>query len=186
MAVIPSKMIPLNTSAPDFSLIDVVSGQPKTLSELKGEKGTVIVFSCNHCPYVKHILKDLLIVAHDYSGLGINFVAISANDPEAYSEDSPERMKQLAQSLKFPFPYLYDETQESARAYGAVCTPDFFVFDQNLHCVYRGQFDDSRPGNDIAVTGGDLRTALDHLLEGKPPLANQKPSTGCSIKWKNS
>ncbi len=184
MAATPSSMIPLGTHAPEFSLNDVVSGKKLVLSDLKSDKATVIVFMCNQCPFVKHILKELIHVAHDYLPCGIRFIGINANDPEQHAEDSPENMEKLAKDLEFPFPYLFDDSQEVAKAYDAACTPDFFVFDRDMTCVYRGQFDDSRPMNNIPVTGKDLRASLDALLENKQISQNQKPSLGCNIKWK--
>ncbi len=185
MAATASVMVPLGTPAPDFTLPDVISGERRSLGQLKGEKGTVVMFICNHCPYVKHILEKLVEVAKAYIPKGIAFIAINANDPDQYPEDSPENMKHVAERLGFPFPYLFDETQEVAKAYQAVCTPDFFVYDPQLRLVYRGQFDDARPGNAIPVTGKDLRAALDALLEGRTiPEAEQKPSLGCNIKWR--
>ena len=185
MTITPSQMIPLGTKAPDFTLRDVISGKTLSFSQLKSEKATVVVFICAHCPFVRHVIKDLAKVANQYIPEDITFIAISSNDVESYPMDSPEKLKKQAEELKFPFPYFYDSTQEIARAYGAECTPDFFVFDSNLHCVYRGQFDDSRPGNQIPVTGKDLKAALDSILEGKPVSKIQKPSTGCNIKWKS-
>jgi len=184
MALTPSRMMALGTKASDFSLKDIISGKPLTLSQLKSEQATVIMFICNHCPFVRHILKELINVANEYIPQGIHFVAISANDVEKYPEDSPQNMKEMAEELKFPFPYLYDETQDIAKAYDAACTPDFFVFDGELKCIYRGQFDDSRPGNNIPQTGKDLSSALDSLLKGEPVPQDQKPSLGCNIKWK--
>jgi len=177
-------MIPLGTVASDFALTDAVSGKTMSLSELKSGIATVIVFMCNHCPFVRHIIDQLVQTANDYIPKGIRFIAINSNDPEQYPEDSPEEMKKWAEQKRFPFPYLFDATQEVARAYGAACTPDFFVFDGNLRLVYRGQFDGSRPGNGVPVTGSDLRAALDCLLEGRPVPSDQKPSLGCNIKWK--
>lgn len=185
MALIPSSMIPLGTMAPDFRLIDVVSGKPLGLSDLKSDKATVVMFICNHCPYVKHIIKEIVAMANDYISKGISFIAISSNDVKNYPEDSPERMKETAEALRFSFPYLFDETQNIAKAYHAECTPDFFVFDKVLACVYRGQFDDSRPGAAVPVTGKDLKEALDCILKGEPLSPNQKPSIGCNIKWKH-
>jgi len=185
MAATPSAMLPLGTEAPDFVLPDTVSGKSVGYKDVKGEKGTVIMFICNHCPYVKHVNDELVRVAKDYMPQGIGFAAISANDISRYPEDAPDKMKETALRLGYPFPYLYDESQDTARAYQAACTPDFFVFDRNDKLVYRGQLDDSRPGNDKPVTGKDLRRALDYLLEGKIiPEEEQKPSIGCSIKWK--
>lgn len=184
MTLTYSKMVPLQSKAHDFSLFDTVSGTVKSLADLRSDKATVIMFICNHCPYVKHVLKELIHLARDYQPKRISFIAICANDAEEYPEDSPRKMKETAERLKFPFPYLHDETQEVAKAYQAVCTPDFFLFDAALNCVYRGQLDDSRPGNNIPVNGHDLRRALDALLSGKPIDPHQKPSIGCNIKWK--
>lgn len=184
MAATPSTMIPLGTQAPDFNLIDTVSGKMKSLSELKGERATVVMFICNHCPYVKHINRQLVKVAGEYSSKGVSFVAISSNDVENYPEDSPQLMQKTAEEEGYSFPYLYDETQEVAKAYDAACTPDFFVFDKDLKCAYRGQFDDARPKNDKPVTGRDLRAALDDIVTGKPVSIEQVPSIGCNIKWK--
>ncbi len=178
-------MMALGTVAPSFSLPDVVSGEVLSLGGLKGGKGTLIMFICNHCPYVKHINSALAKMGRDYQGSGISIVAISANDVENYPQDGPEAMKQNAQQEGFNFPYLYDESQALARAYDAACTPDFFLFDENLKCVYRGQFDDSRPGNEIAVTGADLRAAMNALLQGKAISSDQRVSIGCNIKWKS-
>jgi len=185
MAATESNMMPLGTKAPYFNLPDTISGEQKSLPELKSDKATVVMFICNHCPYVKHVQQGLVQLAKDYIPRGISFIAISSNDVENYPEDSPERMKQVAKQLGYPFPYLYDESQDVARAYGAACTPDFYIFDKDLKCVYRGQMDDSRPGNDVPVTGKDIRAALDAILAGKPVDQNQKPSIGCNIKWKN-
>ena len=179
-------MVPLATRAPEFALPDVLSGTLVTLYDVAGAKGTVIMFICNHCPFVKHVLDQLVAVGADYTGRKIGFAAISANDAEQYPEDAPARMKEVAQENEFPFPYLYDESQETAKAYGAACTPDLFVFDSALELVYRGQLDDSRPGSDLPVTGKDLRQALDALLAGKPVPQEQTPSLGCNIKWKSS
>lgn len=185
MVATPSEMIPLGTKAPYFKLFDTVSGEMKSLDDLKSDKGTLIMFICNHCPYVIHVNEQLVKLATDYQPKGIAFIAISSNDVETYPQDGPAEMKETARRLGYPFPYLYDESQDIARAYHAVCTPDFFLFDGEMKCVYRGQLDDSRPGNAIPVTGKDLRAALDALLAGKEPLSIQKPSIGCSIKWKN-
>ena len=185
MADTPSKMVPLGMIAPDFVLPDTISGENKSLTNLKSEKATVIMFICNHCPFVKHVQQHLVRLAREYQAKGISFVAISSNDVEKYPDDSPQRMKEVAQELGYPFPYLYDESQEVARAYDAACTPDFYVFDKNLKLVYRGQMDASRPGNNIPVTGKDLREALDNILQGKPVSEDQRPSIGCNIKWKS-
>lgn len=184
MAKTESNMFPLGNQAPDFTLPDVVSGQDKSLQELRSDVATVIFFICNHCPFVKHVQDQLVKLANDYIPKKISFVAINSNDVEQYPEDSPEKMKELAEKRNFPFPYLYDETQEVAKAYNAACTPDFYIFDHELKCVYRGQLDDSRPGLDIPVTGESIRTALDQILAGQPVTVEQKPSIGCNIKWK--
>jgi thiol-disulfide isomerase/thioredoxin len=184
MAETPSKMKPLRFTAPDFELLDVVSGKVFTLKELSSAKATVIMFICNHCPFVKHVNHQLVQLARDYIPSGISFIAISSNDAENYHEDSPDKMKEYAARLGYPFPYLYDETQEVAKAYDAACTPDFFIFDGNMSCVYRGQLDDSRPSNGKPVTGTDIRKALDAILTGKEVSTDQKPSIGCNIKWK--
>ena len=176
--------MPLGTKAPDFKLPSPVSGEVLGLDELKSDKATVVMFICNHCPYVKHVQRELVDLANDYIPKGVSFVAINSNDVEKYSDDSPANMKIVAEKFGYPFPYLYDETQEIARAYGAACTPDFFVFDAGLGCVYRGQLDDSRPGNGKPVNGADLRKALDSVLSGKPVAEEQVPSVGCNIKWK--
>jgi len=185
MAATESNMMPLGTKVPHFNLPDVISGKNKSLKELKSDKATVIMFICNHCPFVKHVQKDLVQLANDYIPEGISFIAISSNDIESYPDDSPERMKEVAKQFSYPFPYLYDETQDVARAYMAACTPDFYVFDKDLKCIYRGQMDDSRPSNDISVTGKDIRAALDASLAGKSVRNDQKPSIGCNIKWKS-
>jgi peroxiredoxin len=184
MTAIPSNMLPLGTMAPDFRLLDTVSQKQLSLSDLKSDIATVIMFICNHCPYVKHVQDKLTEVTGQYKEKGISFIAISSNDVKNYPEDSPEKMKEIANKKGYSFPYLYDETQDVARAYQAACTPDFYIFDKNLKCVYRGQFDDSRPGNNIPVSGKDLKVALDNILQGLPVNAEQKPSIGCNIKWK--
>ena len=184
MAATPSNMLPLGTIASDFTLVDTVSGRKMNLNNLRSDIATVIMFICNHCPFVKYIQSELAEVSNLYKGKGISFIGISSNDIENYPDDSPERMKEVAEEFGYSFPYLYDETQDVARAYQAACTPDFYIFDKNLKCVYRGQFDDSRPGNDILVTGKDLKAALDNILAGKAVDPDQKPSIGCNIKWK--
>lgn len=184
MAATPSTMIPLGTPAPDFTLPEVVYGKPISLEDVRGEKATIIMFICNHCPYVMLLNAELVRLANDYTPHGCSFVAISSNDVELYPDDAPDRMKYHALEYGYPFPYLYDETQDVARAYLAACTPDFFMFDADLRCVYRGQLDDARPGNGIAVSGNDLRAALDAVLAGRPVSSEQKPSIGCNIKWK--
>jgi len=184
MVLTPTTPIPLGFIAPDFTLPDTISGRDSSLKELASENGTVIMFICNHCPYVKHVIEGIVALANDYIPKGISFIAISSNDAENYPDDSPEKMNEEAKRLGFPFPYLYDETQEVAKAYHAACTPDFNIFDGALKCVYRGQLDDSRPGNNIPVIGKDIRKALDDLLEGKKISEDQIPSIGCNIKWK--
>lgn len=179
-----SNMMPLGTQAPDFALLDSVSGKEQSLQNLRGTSATLVMFICNHCPFVKHIQEELVKLGQDYVSKGVGIVAISSNDVESYPEDSPEKMKNLARSLGYNFPYLYDETQDIAQSYGATCTPDFFVFDKYLKCVYRGQLDDSRPGNNIPVTGIDIRDALDSIIEGKKVNPQQLPSIGCNIKWR--
>lgn len=186
MARTESNMFPLGKTAPDFTLLDVGSNQEKSLSQLRSEIATVIFFICNHCPFVKHVQDQLIQLANNYLPKNVSFIAINSNDVEEYPEDSPEKMKEVANELNYPFPYLYDETQEVAKAYQAACTPDFYIFDKDLKCVYRGQLDDSRPGNDIPVTGESIRTALDQILSGQPVTVQQKPSMGCNIKWKKS
>ncbi|MXW21949.1 MAG: thioredoxin family protein [Candidatus Dadabacteria bacterium] len=179
-----STMIPLGSEAPDFRLPDVVSGSELSLGDLKSDVATVLMFICNHCPYVKHLQDGLVEVADEYIPRGVSFVAINSNDVENYPDDSPEKMKEVAEEKGYSFPYLFDETQEVARAYDAACTPDFFVYDQGLKCVYRGQFDDSRPGNGKPVTGKDMRMALDSIIAGQTIGWEQIPSIGCNIKWK--
>jgi len=177
-------MLPLGTLAPDFNLIDTKDDQIKSLDDLKGARGTLVMFICNHCPFVIHVNQQLVQLANDYSPKGINCVAISSNDVVNYPQDGPDKMKVHAKTNHYPFPYLYDETQDVAKAYDAACTPDFFLFDQDLKLVYAGQLDGSRPGNDIPVTGEDLRAAMDALLGQDTINPNQKPSMGCNIKWK--
>jgi peroxiredoxin len=177
-------MLPLGTIAPDFTLPDTVSGEEVTLSAVQSDKATVVMFLCNHCPFVKHVNEELVRLANDYQVEDVTFVAISSNDIESYPQDAPERMKEVAETLGYPFPYLYDEDQSVARAYHAACTPDFFIFNPQMELAYRGQLDSSRPGNDIPVDGEDIRAALDALLAGEPVSENQRPSIGCNIKWK--
>lgn len=185
MAKTPSTMLPLGTVAPDFTLPDTVSGQMMSLQSLKSEIATLMMFICNHCPFVKHIQAQLVSLAKDYQAQGVSVIAISSNDVENYPEDSPKKMKEVAEQWGYPFPYLYDESQAVARAYQAACTPDFYIFDKDLKCVYRGQLDDSRPQNGMPVTGKDIRRALDALLLNQAVDEEQKPSIGCNIKWKN-
>ncbi|NMM50089.1 thioredoxin family protein [Marinigracilibium pacificum] len=184
MALTPTKNIPLGFNAPDFELQDTITGKTFSLNDLRGSKATVVAFICNHCPYVIHIREKLVEIADKYEVEGINFIAINSNDIEKYPEDSPEKMKELATALNFPFPYLFDESQEVAKKYDAACTPDFSVFDENLLCIYRGRFDESRPGNDIPVTGDDLSEVLEAVLSGDDVSQEQLPSMGCNIKWK--
>lgn len=186
MARTTSNMMALGTKAPDFNLLNTVDDANESLGELKGVKGTVIMFICNHCPFVKHVNAELSKLAKDIKSKGIECIAINSNDVENYPEDSPQRMKQNAIDQDFIFPYLYDQTQEVAKAYEAACTPDFYVFDKDLKLVYRGQLDDSRPGNDITVTGKDLRAALNAMLSNASVSEDQKPSIGCGIKWKKN
>jgi len=184
MAATPTIQIPLGFVAPDFRLPDSVSGQEKSLNDLKSEKATVVVFICNHCPYVIHIIDELVKVGKEYIPKGVSFIMINSNDVDNYPADSPEKMVEFAKERNFPFPYLYDESQEVAKAYDAACTPDFNVFDGEMKCVYRGQFDDSRPGNDESVNGADLRHTLELMLASKKVPDEQRPSIGCNIKWK--
>ena len=184
MANTPSNMLPLNTVAPNFSLYDTVTGKTVSLNELKGKKATVIMFICNHCPFVIHVNEELAKLATDYSPKEVGFIAISSNDVVNYPQDGPELMRSNAIQNKYTFPYLYDETQDVARAYDAACTPDLYVFDGDLKLKYRGQLDDSRPGNGIPVTAKDLRHAIDCILKNSENKNTQIPSIGCGIKWK--
>ncbi len=179
----PSTMLPLGTTAPDFSLLNV-DGRTVSLADAAGPKGTVVMFICNHCPFVKHVADQLAALGRDVMPLGIGIVAISSNDVSTHPADSPEQMVHEAEDRGYPFPYLYDESQEVAKDYHAACTPDFFLFDASRKLVYRGQLDASRPGNEIPVTGADLRAAIDAVLAGRPVAAEQRPSLGCNIKWK--
>ena len=183
MALTESTMLELGTTVPDFALKDVVTRKTVRRDDFLGQKGLLVMFICTHCPYVKHIEKGIAQLGSDYSGrLGI--VAISSNDAQNYPDDSPEGLKKQAERLGFVFPYLYDETQSVARAFDAACTPDIYLFDKDLKLAYRGQFDGARPGNNVPVTGQDLRAALDAVLRGEKPGADQKASIGCNIKWK--
>ena len=186
MARTPSNMLPLGTKAPDFELLDTVSNKILSLENLKGKKGTVIMFICNHCPFVIHVNPQIVKLAKEYQEKGISFVAISSNDVKNYPQDAPHLMKQKAIEEDYTFPYLYDETQKVAKAYDAACTPDFYLFDADLTLVYRGQLDDSRPGNGVPLTGRDLKNAMDAVLNGEKVDPDQKPSLGCNIKWINS
>ena len=185
MAFTESTMIQLGTPAPDFALPDTVSGKTIRLADIQTDQGSVVLFLCNHCPYVIHVNLELVRLAKDYLAKGIGFVAISSNDVEKYPQDGPDKMKEHALNVGYPFPYLYDETQEVARAYDAACTPDIYVFDGAGKLYYRGRLDGSRPGNDLPLTGQDLRAALDGLLAGQPAPEKQYPSGGCNIKWKS-
>ena len=184
MAFTESNMMPLGSDAPPFVLPDTVSGKIIRLTDIASDKATVVMFICNHCPYVIHVNDELVRLANDYLAKGVAFVAISSNDVVHYPDDSPENMKKVAEQLKYPFPYCYDESQNVARAYDAACTPDFYVFDKDLKLVYRGRLDDSRPKNTNPLTGKDLREALDAVLEGRTVAEKQYPSGGCNIKWK--
>lgn len=177
-------MIELGTMAPDFTLPDTVSGKNISLSDVKGSNGTIVIFLCNHCPYVIHINEELVKLCNDYAAKGIGSVGISSNDVENYPDDSPEKMKIHAETEKYPFPYLYDEDQSVAKAYDAACTPDFYLFDGEGKLYYRGRLDDSRPKSDTPLTGKDLRDAIDGMLEGQEAPKLQYPSGGCNIKWK--
>ena len=179
----PSTMLPLGTTAPDFELPNV-DGRLVGLAEAAGPRGTVVMFICNHCPFVKHVADQLAALARDYLSHGIGFVAISSNNIAAHPADSPEQMVREAEERGYPFPYLYDETQDVAKDYHAACTPDFYLFDAEKKLTYRGQLESSRPGNGIPVTGSDLRGAIDALISGRPSVVDQKPSIGCNIKWK--
>lgn len=179
----PSTMLPLGTKAPDFSLVNV-DGRTVSLESLQGAPALLVMFICNHCPYVKHVADEVARLGNEYQRRGVAVVAINSNDATAYPADSPEKMVAEAEDRGFHFPYLYDETQQTAKLYRAACTPDFYVFDGDQRLVYRGQMDDSRPDSGIPVTGKDLRAALDAVLAGKPVAEEQRPSLGCNIKWK--
>ncbi|MBV9406096.1 MAG: thioredoxin family protein [Acidobacteriaceae bacterium] len=186
MARTESSMRSLGTPAPAFQLPDVVGGETIGLEAFKDKKALLVMFICRHCPFVKHVQQELSRIGKDYSGRPIGIVAISSNDAEAYPDDAPGSLREMATELGFTFPFCYDETQDVAREYDAACTPDFFLFDAARRLVYRGQLDDSRPGNQIPVTGRDLRTAIDAVLDGRAVDPNQKPSIGCNIKWRQS
>jgi thiol-disulfide isomerase/thioredoxin len=185
MARTESAMMALGTSAPVFVLKDVVTLHEVSTQAMSGPKGLLVMFICRHCPFVKHLEEALAQLGRDYDGKGIGIVAIGSNDAASFPEDAPESLAAQARELGFTFPYVYDETQEVAHAYDAACTPDFFLFDDALKLVYRGQFDDSRPGNGVAVTGKDLRAAMDAVIAGQPVNSEQKPSVGCGIKWRD-
>lgn len=184
MVLTPSTMLPLGTAAPDFSLPDTVTGRTIRLADFSKKKGLLVMFLCCHCPYVKHVQAQLARLGDDYAPTALGIVAISSNDAAGYPDDAPEKLKQMAKELGFRFPYLYDESQAVAKAYTAACTPDFFLFDAAGKLAYRGQLDDSRPGNGKPVTGADLRRAMDEVLAGNPVSGVQRASIGCNIKWK--
>jgi thiol-disulfide isomerase/thioredoxin len=179
-----STMLPLGTEIPEFALANVVDGRSVSPGNYQGKVALVVMFVCNHCPYVRHVLSEITGIGRAYGPKGIGFLAINSNDPAQFPDDAPARMKELAQAEGWSFPFTFDESQDVAKAFRAACTPDFFVFDEEQKLVYRGQLDDSRPGNDIPVTGRDLRAALDALIAGKDVPNQQKPSIGCNIKWK--
>jgi peroxiredoxin len=178
-------MLPLGTAAPDFQLPDVVSGRTISLADFQGRDGLLLMFICRHCPFVKHVQQELARIGKDYPQQLLGIVAISSNDAQNYPADAPGSLREMASELGFNFPYCYDESQDVARAYDAACTPDFYLFDKERRLVYRGQLDDSRPGNNIPVTGKDLRAAVDAVLQGRAVSPQQKPSIGCNIKWRN-
>ena len=184
MVLTPSTMLALGTSAPDFALPDVVSGQTISLATFQEKTALLVMFLCRHCPYVKHVQAELAQIGQDYAGSPLGIVAISANDAQNYPADAPERLAEMVREQGFNFPLCYDESQAVALAYTAACTPDFFLFDRGRSLVYRGQLDDSRPSNDQPLTGQDLRRAIDAVLAGQPVSPDQKPSIGCNIKWK--
>ncbi len=184
MAVTPSTMLELGTQAPDFDLVNAADGRSRSLADFKAKPALLVMFICNHCPFVKHIGAELARLGRDYGPQGVAIYAINSNDVENYPDDRPELMRQEAERLGYTFPYLFDETQATAKAYRAACTPDFYLFDAARSLVYRGQLDDSRPSNDSPVDGKDLREALDATLAKQALVATQKPSVGCNIKWK--
>lgn len=184
MARTPSNMLPLQTNAPDFSLPATNKNSNFNFKDCKGEKGTLVIFICNHCPFVIHVIEEIVMIANDYRVQGIGFVAISSNDIKKYPQDAPELMTEFALKHKIDFPYLFDESQEVAKAYDAACTPDFYLFNNQDKLIYRGQLDDSRPGNEIPVSGSDLRNAIDSIIYNRHLNNVQKPSIGCNIKWK--
>lgn len=184
MALTPSNMLALGTKAPHIQLPDILSSNQYTLSDQSIDKGLVVMFICNHCPYVIHVIEGIVEMAKEYQEKGFSFVAINSNDVVKYPQDSPEKMKTWGEAHQFPFPYLFDESQETAKIYDAACTPDFYVFNDTLNLVYRGQMDHSRPGNGIPVTGEDMRLVFDNMIQNKPISNFQKPSMGCGIKWK--
>ncbi len=179
-----SAMLPIGTTAPPFDLLDVVTGQRYSLDSFATRTGLLVMFICRHCPYVVHVEQELARLGHDYQETNLGIIAISSNDAKNYPDDAPPKLKEMAVRLGFTFPFCHDETQEVAKAYRAACTPEFYLFDQDRHLAYHGQLDDSRPGNHKPITGRDLRTAIQAVLSGKPIEGNQRPSIGCSIKWK--
>lgn len=184
MVSVPSTMVPLGTRVPEFTLPEPATGRTVSTEEFRDAPAFLVVFLSNHCPFVKHIADELASFAREYAERGLAIVGINANDVEKYPDDSPEKMAEEVESRGYPFPYLFDETQEVAKAYGAACTPDFFLFDRNRELAYRGQFDDSRPSRDTPVTGADLRAACDAVFAGEAPAKDQTPSVGCNIKWR--
>ena len=184
MALAETTDLKLGFEAPNFNLPDTVSGKNLGLNDVAGEKGTLVMFICNHCPYVVHVIHKLIELGGKYSTKGVGMVAISSNDAENYPDDGPGKMKDKAEELAFPFPYLYDETQEVAKSYDAACTPDFALFDENRRCVYRGRLDGSTPGNGVPVSGADLEEAIQRVIRKEPQSKIQHPSMGCNIKWK--
>ena len=184
MSLTPTREIDLGFTAPPFNLLNPINNKLEKLEDLHSDKATVIIFMCNHCPFVVHILPELVDIAYEYINKGISFIAINSNDIISYPQDSPENMIKLVKEYNIPFPYLFDESQEVARAYSAECTPDFNIFDRNMRCVYRGQIDSSRPGNNKEKNGYDIRPTLDKIIKGESVSANQIPSIGCNIKWK--
>src|SRR5712671_531873 len=183
MVQTPSTMLSLGTKAPDFSLLEPATGKKRSLSEFKAP-ATVIMFICNHCPFVIHVRDEITRLTRDYAAKGVAFVAINSNSVESHPQDGPEHMAELVRELGWTFPFLFDATQDAAKAYHAACTPDFYVFDRDHRLAYRGQLDESRPSNGKPVTGKDLRAAIDDVLAGRPAAAEQRPSIGCNIKWK--
>jgi peroxiredoxin len=184
MARTPSKMLPLGTIAPDFFLLNTLTGKTVSLSDSSNDIGILIMFICNHCPFVKHLEKEIATLGNWATDMGLDVIAISSNDIVQYPEDSPDQMKVFAEKLNFKFPYVYDESQEVAKKFDAACTPDFYLFDSDKKLVYRGQFDNSRPGNEIPVTGESLRNAISSIIAGEEITIEQLPSLGCNIKWK--
>jgi peroxiredoxin len=181
-----SVMLPIGTPAPPFSLRDVVSGQSYSLASFNGKAALLVMFICRHCPYVVHVEQEIAKIGQDHTDRGLGIIGISSNDPVSYPDDAPLRLKEMAERLGFTFPFCFDETQDVAMAYGAACTPDFYLFDRERRLVYHGQLDDSRPGSNKPVTGRDLRAAIDAALAGKPVDSKQRASIGCSIKWKRA